>query len=84
MAKEVITLSRKEIDRLRVIHQVMDRQLLQVDGARLLGLTDRQVRNIIQKVRQKGDEAIAHGNRGRVAANKMPEDKEERIGKIVE
>lgn len=84
MAKEVITLSRKEIDRLRVIHQVMDRQLLQVDGARLLGLTDRQVRNIIQKVRQKGDEAIAHGNRGRVAANKMPEEQEERIGKIVE
>jgi len=84
MAKEVITLSRKEIDRLRVIHQVMDRQLLQVDGARLLGLTDRQVRNIIQKVRQKGDEAIAHGNRGWVAANKMPEDEEERIGKIVE
>jgi len=84
MAKEVITLSRKEINRLRVIHQVMDRQLLQVDGARLLGLTDRQVRNIIQKVRQKGDEAIAHGNRGRVAANKMPEEQEERIGKIVE
>ncbi len=84
MAKEFITLSRKEIDRLRVIHQVMDRQILQVDGARLLGLTDRQVRNIIQKVRQRGDEGIAHGNRGRVAANKMAKDEEERIGKIVE
>jgi len=69
MAKEVIVLSRKEIDRLRVIHQVMGRQLLQVDGARF---------------RQKGEEAIAHGNRGRVAANKMPEEEEERIGKLVE
>ncbi len=84
MAKEFITLSRKEIDRLSVIHRVMDRQILQVDGARLLGLSDRQVRNIIQKVSRGGDEAIAHGNRGRVAANKMAEEEEERIGKIVE
>ena len=84
MAKEVITLSRKEVERLRVIHRVMDRQLLQVDAARLLGLSDRQVRNIIKKVHQQGDEAIAHGNRGRVAVNKMPKDEEDRIGKIVE
>lgn len=84
MAKEVITLSRKEIDRLRVIHRVMDRQLLQVDGARLLGLSDRQVRNIIKKVQQQGDEAIAHGNRGRVAVNKMAKEQEDWIGKLVE
>ena len=84
MAKEVITLSKKEVERLRIIHRAMDRQLLQVDAARLLGLSDRQVRNIIKKVRQQGDEAIAHGNRGRMAVNKMRKEQEDRIGKLVE
>ena len=84
MSKEVIALSIKEIERLRVVHKVMDKQIRQVDGARLLDISDRQVRNIIEKIKVDGDKGIAHGNRGREAANKMPKEQEDRIGKIVE
>lgn len=84
MAKEVITMSKKEIDRLRILHRVIDKHLTQVYGARLLGITDRQVRNLIHKIREHGDKGIVHGNRGRVAANKMPIKLEERIGRIIE
>ena len=84
MSKEVIALSIKEIERLRIIHKVMDKQIRQVDGARLLDISDRQVRNIIQKIKADGDKRIAHGNRGRVAANKMSKEQEDRIVKIVE
>ena len=84
MAKEVITMSKTEVDRLRILHRVMDRQLTQVYGARLLGITDRQVRNLLVKIGENGDKVIVHGNRGRVAPNKMPIELEERIGRLIE
>lgn len=84
MAKEIIAMSKKEIDRLRILHRVTDRQLTQVYGAKLLGITDRQVRNLLYKIREEGDKGIVHGNRGRRAANKMSTEMEERIGRIVE
>lgn len=84
MAKEVITMSKKEVDRLRILHRVMDRQLTQVYGAKLLEITDRQVRNLLHKIREHGDKGIVHGNRGRLAPNKMPIELEERIGRLIE
>lgn len=84
MTKEVIALSIKEIERLRIIHKVMDKQIRQVDGARLLDLSDRQVRNIIGKIKVGGDKAIAHGNRGRKAANRLSEELEDKIKAIIE
>lgn len=84
MSKEVIALSIKEIERLRIIHKVMDKQIRQVDGARLLDLSDRQVRNIIGKIKVGGDKAIAHGNRGRKAANRLSEELEDKIKAIIE
>jgi len=84
MSKEIIALSIKEIERLRIIHKVMDRQIRQVDGARLLDISDRQVRNIIQKIKADGDKGIAHGNRGREAPNKTSKELEKKIGSIIE
>lgn len=84
MSKEVIALSIKELERLRIIHKVISKEIRQVDGARLLGLSDRQVRNIIGKIKADGDKAIAHGNRGREAQNKTPTELEERIAAIIE
>jgi transposase len=84
MLKEVIALSQKELERLRIIHKVMDKKIRQVDGALLLGLSDRQIRNIVGKIRSDGDKGIAHGNRGREAQNKTPRDLEEKIGSIIE
>jgi hypothetical protein len=84
MAKEVIAMSKKEVDRLRILHRVMDRELTQVYGAKLLGITDRQVRNLLGKIRGGGDAGIVHGNRGREAPNKMSGELEERIGQTIE
>ncbi len=83
MGEDFITLSQREIERLRIIHKVMDRQMRQVKASELLGITDRQLRNIIGKIREKGDEAIAHGNRAQVAPNKMRAELEGRIARIV-
>ncbi len=43
MATELVSMSRKEIDRLDVIRRVVERRLTQVKAAQLLGLGLRQV-----------------------------------------
>jgi len=84
MAKEIITMSKKEVDRLRILHRIMDKQMSQVYGAKLLGITDRQIRTLLHKINTNGDKGIVHGNRGQRAPNKMSGELEERIGRIIE
>jgi len=57
-------MSQRERDRLRVLHTVLDGQRTQVEAARLLQLTTRQVRRLLQRLRDGGDAALVHGLRG--------------------
>ena len=83
MRKDLITLSQEEHDRLLIIRKVMKREVRQVEAADLLNISDRQVRNLIGKVREKGSKGLAHGNRGRESPKKMAEAEEERIAGII-
>lgn len=48
MVKEdTVTMSGKELRRVYVIRQVQGQQLTQGEAARLLGLTDRQIRRLV-------------------------------------
>ncbi|HZY83616.1 MAG TPA: ISNCY family transposase [Gemmataceae bacterium] len=57
-------MSQWERDRLRVLHSVLDGQRTQVEGARLLRLTPRHVRRLLQRLQEGGDAALVHGLRG--------------------
>jgi len=81
--KELITLTRQEHERLAVIKRVLKREIRQAEAADLLNLTERQVRNLRDKMREKGVRGMAHGNRGRSSPRKMSLELEERIVKIV-
>jgi len=83
MRKDLITLSQEEHDRLLIIRKVMKREGRQVEAADLLNISDRQVRNLIDKVREKGSKGLAHGNRGRESPKKMAEAEEERLAGII-
>jgi hypothetical protein len=72
MEPERIALSQRERDRLKVLHEVEQRQLTQIEAGRRLGVTDRQVRRLLTRVRQKGDGAVVHGLRGRPSNRKLP------------
>src|SRR5690242_17610493 len=60
-----IPMSQRERDRLRVLHSVLDGQRTQVEAARLLRLTTRQVRRLLHRLQRGGDAALVHGLRGR-------------------
>jgi len=72
MEKEIIKMSKKELKRLKVIHKVIDKRIKQKDAAKILSLSTRQVRRIQKKVKEKGDTAVVHRNRGRPSSRKFP------------
>src|SRR5260221_8969547 len=71
METERITLSQRERDRLKVLHEVQQRHLTQVEAAARLKVTDRQVRRMLLRIREQGDAALVHGLRGRPSNRKL-------------
>ena len=53
METERIALSQRERDRLKVLHDVEQKHLTQVEAARRLKLTDRHVRQLLLRLRQE-------------------------------
>lgn len=66
---EALIMSNKDIDRLRLIRNVLDKKLTQLEAAEILDITDRQVRRLCVEVRNRGNRAILHGLRGRPSNN---------------
>jgi hypothetical protein len=71
METERITLSQRERDRLKVLHEVQQKHLTQVAAAARLKVTDRQVRRMLLRIREHGDGALVHGLRGRPSNRKL-------------
>jgi hypothetical protein len=65
METERIALNQRERDRLRVLHQVQQKQITQIAAAARLKVSDRQVRRMLLRIRERGDAALVPGLRGR-------------------
>jgi transposase len=79
METERITLSQRERDRLKVLHEVKQKHLSQVAAAERLKVTDRQVRRMLLRIRERGDSALVHGLRGRPSNRKLAARLEQKI-----
>jgi hypothetical protein len=73
MEQERINLGQRERDRLRVLHEVEQGHLQQIEAARRLRLSDRQIRRMQARLRQQRDGGLMHGLRGRRSNRKIPE-----------
>jgi len=63
--KDIVMLSGKELKRLKIIQAIIDRKMMQTEGGKILGLTARQIRRIINRVKREGDKGLCHRTRGR-------------------
>src|ERR1700674_5541692 len=79
METERIALSQRERDRLKVLHEIQQKHLTQVAGAQRLKISDRQVRRMLLRLRQRGDPSLVHGLRGRPSNRKLPARLEQKI-----
>lgn len=67
----MITMSRKEASRLHILHQALDDRITQTEAASLVGLSDRQVRRLIKRIRKEGDDGICHRSRGKASNHRI-------------
>ncbi len=82
MTRETITLIPIEQQRVIVLTQVREQRIDARRAAALLGLSLRHCRRLLAAFRREGPAALAHGNRGRRASNRVSASLERRIVRL--
>jgi transposase len=78
-----LTMTQHERDRLVTLKKAQKKLITQKQAAEELGITERQVRRLLIKLKKQGDKAVLHGLRGRASKRKLSEETRERIVRIL-
>ena len=73
MRQETFTLSQKELQRVSVIIACVKGDMACASAAGLLCLSVRQIKRLKRRLREDGEAALAHANRGRPSPRRLPE-----------
>jgi hypothetical protein len=84
MREDILVLTRKDRDRLKVLHEVRKGHITQRQGAEQLKLTDRWIREMVARIREHGDQAVIHGLRGHPSARKLDAKVEQRAVRLIQ
>ena len=84
MAKDILRMSRREVDRLMILRAVLDREVTQWRAGEVLGLSERHIRRLVKRIREEGPDGIIHRSRGRRSVRKMPEETVVEIRQVIE
>lgn len=69
--RDILRMSLKDIDRLKVINDAIKKRIKQRHAAKLLGLSPRQVKRLVKRVRREGPKGLIHGLRGRSSNHQL-------------
>lgn len=72
--QEVLNMKNKEVDKLRVIRDIIDGKLRWSQGAQMLKLSERQIGRLCARIRKKGNRGILHGLRGQPSNHRLDAD----------
>lgn len=75
----VIQVKTKELKRLKVIEQVIEKKIKQKQAGALLRLSVRQIRRLIQQVRKDGLKGLIHKLRGKISNRRYDEKHKEKV-----
>lgn len=81
--QELLTMSRKELDRLPVIKSVINRKMTQIEAANRLELSDRQIRRIVTNFTKIGPAGLIHRLRGRPSNHQVSQELKDRAINLV-
>ncbi|HWB86311.1 MAG TPA: ISNCY family transposase [Bryobacteraceae bacterium] len=71
-------MNQAERDRLDALKKAKKKLITQQQAAQEIGVTERHVRRLLRKLRQKGDRAVIHELRGRTSNRKLADEMEQR------
>jgi transposase len=71
--EDVLVMKPREIKRLHLIHQALEKKITQQQAAEVAGLSTRQMRRLMRRIQQEGDRGILHRQRGRPSNRRIAE-----------
>lgn len=84
VGEDRVVMSVKELRRVHVIRQVLEKQITQSMAGEALGLTARHIRRLLQRVRAEGDTGLAHRGRGRPSNRQIQEQVRAKVLRLYE
>ena len=83
MEEEKLLLTQRDRDRLKVLHEVRKGHLTQRQASAQLKVTDRWIRKLLLRMKERGDRAVVHGLRGRASTRRIQAKVEKRAVELV-
>lgn len=83
MEEEKLLLTQRDRNRLKVLHEVRKGQLTQRQASKQLKLTDRWIRKLLLRMKERGDRVVVHGLRGRSSTRRISDKVEKRAVELV-
>lgn len=81
--KGVISMSKKEVERIAVMNNLLEKRIEQQHAAKQLGISIRQVRRILKRYQREGPEGLSHKSRGNGGNRLMSEEKRVQIVQLI-
>ena len=70
--KDILRMRTSELRRFHVIEKALNKEMTQREASEVLGVSERQVRRIIRRVRAEGERGVMHQSRGRRSNQQYP------------
>ena len=77
--KDRLMMTSKDIHRLQILKKVVERSIRQVKSAEILGLSTRQIRRLLERMKLEGAKGILHKLRGRPGTHHLKESLRRRV-----
>ena len=77
--KDIVRMSQKELKRIHVIGKAIEKAVTQAEAGEMLSLSERQIRRIVKRIGEEGNEGIVHRSRGRESNRKLPLEVKEKV-----
>ena len=81
--RDVITLSKKELDRVTVLQQCLDGHVTRVQAAKRLGLSYRHTKRLAEALRDRGRQALLSKRRGKPSNNRIPDAVRQQVMQLI-
>jgi hypothetical protein len=81
--RATVTMSMRELDRLKVLQAVVDGELPAIRAAERLSMSPRQVRRLAQRYRLEGPVGLISRQRNRAGNRRLKEDLENQVAQLL-
>jgi transposase len=81
---DIIIMSKKELDKVAVIRDLVNRRIKSKEAAKFLNLSARQIRRLKNRFKKFGGEGLIHQNRGQIGHNRLSDELLAKTKRILE